>query len=184
MTKIEMTFSNRKEYRDWLSTNAETSDGFWMIFEKGKSLSPNDALEEALCFGWIDGLMKNISPGKYKKYFAKRTIKSKWSKKNKELANELIAKGVMTNLGFEAIEVAKKNGMWNTVQKNEITDDQKNKLIELISVNSVALENFKKMSPSIQKNYVLMYFDAKTETTKIARLEKIISRLESNLKPM
>jgi uncharacterized protein YdeI (YjbR/CyaY-like superfamily) len=75
----ELTFSVRSDFRTWLKENAETSKGVWLIFDKTKArttLSANDALEEALCFGWIDGQMQSIDDVKYRKYFAKRRAKS------------------------------------------------------------------------------------------------------------
>ena len=88
----ELLFSSRKDFRVWLRKNAETAGGVWLVFGKTKdlvTLTANDALEEALCFGWIDGQMKSIDNTKYKKYFAQRRDKSPWSDKNKKIAEML-----------------------------------------------------------------------------------------------
>ena len=109
----ELMFASRSGFRDWLLENAETSDGVWLVFCKTKAvvtLSANDALEEALCFGWIDGQMKSIDETKYLKYFARRRAKSVWSDKNKKIIETLRSKGTMTELGEKAVEIAEENG--------------------------------------------------------------------------
>ena len=97
------------------------------MFGKAKSvvtLSANDALEEALCFGWIDGQMQSIDSTKYHKYFAPRRKKSPWSDKNKKLTEVLRDKGIMTELGEKAIEEAKQNGMWDASKSAPVTEEQ------------------------------------------------------------
>ena len=111
MDKI-LTFTNRQAFREWLGMFGTESDGIWLLFskkEKSDTLSAGDALEEALCHGWIDGQIQSIDDNTYKKYFARRIPKSKWSVKNKELAQTLMEKGLMTQQGFEAIERARKS---------------------------------------------------------------------------
>ena len=91
-----LEFPNREAFRKWLNENGEASDGIWLLFgKKGgpATLSANEALEEALCFGWIDGQMQSIDGSKYKKYFARRTPSSKWSEKNKSLVEQLEKQG-------------------------------------------------------------------------------------------
>ena len=83
----ELLFPTRADFRAWLQENAATSEGVWLVFGKTKTvvtLSANDALEEALCFGWIDGQMQSIDETKYHKYFARRRAKSVWFEKNKK----------------------------------------------------------------------------------------------------
>ena len=80
-----MEFIDRDAWRAWLSKHSQTQEGVWLIFYKKKgtqSLKPAEALEEALCFGWIDGQMKRIDENTYQKYFSLRRAKSKWSDKN------------------------------------------------------------------------------------------------------
>lgn len=123
----ELLFATHSDFRAWLQKNAETSECVWLIFSKTKAvitLSANDALEEALCFGWIDGQMQSIDETKYHKYFARRRTKSVWSEKNKKVVEVLRAKGMMTELGEKAVETAIKNGIWNTPKGDPITDEQ------------------------------------------------------------
>lgn len=83
-----MEFAAREDFRAWLSENCLTSGGVWLLFGKPggpKTIKAGEALEEALCFGWIDGQMQRIDDMAYRKYFSPRREKSKWSEKNKAL---------------------------------------------------------------------------------------------------
>ncbi|WP_035283982.1 MULTISPECIES: YdeI/OmpD-associated family protein [unclassified Clostridium] len=182
-----MLFETRNDFRNWLNDNCTTSGGIWLEFSKSssiKTLKASEALEEALCFGWIDGQMQSIDETKYLKYFSSRRKGSKWSEKNKNLVKELEAKGLMTDFGRAKVEEAKKNGMWNALKPEAITDKQVQMLVELIKDIEPACTNFNAMSPSARRNYTGLYFDAKSDEAKKRRLEKIIYRLNLNLKPM
>ena len=109
---LELSYATRNDFRKWLQENAETSDGVWLVFGKTKevvTLTANDALEEALCFGWIDGQMKSIDGTRYIKYFTRRRTKSIWSEKNKKLVETLREKKLMTKLGEKAVKAAVDN---------------------------------------------------------------------------
>ena len=183
----QILFETRRDFRNWLPENCNSSKGIWLVFSKHasiKTLKASEALEEALCFGWIDGQMQSIDETKYIKYFAIRRKGSKWSEKNKKLVIELEAKGLITEAGRIKIEEAKANGMWDAPKPEPITDEQVEMLIELIKATEPAFTNFMAMSNSVRKNYTGLYFDAKSEEAKKRRLEKILGRLNENLKPM
>ncbi|MEG0365737.1 MAG: YdeI/OmpD-associated family protein [Coprobacillus sp.] len=181
-------FKTRDEFRNWLLNNCESTDGVWLAFSNSKqciTLKASEALEEALCFGWIDGLMKKVDDTMYIKYFSQRRKNSVWSQKNKEIVEKLEQQDLMTNYGREKIEEAKKNGNWDNASKpSAITDEQINQLNTLLMVNEVAYTHFQNMSQSVKKTYTRAYLDAKTESGRNKRLEWIIDRLEKNLKPM
>jgi uncharacterized protein YdeI (YjbR/CyaY-like superfamily) len=186
MDKI-LIFNDRKALREWLGKYGTESDGIWLLFgKKGElvTLSAGEALEEALCHGWIDGQLKSLDNGTYKKYFAPRIHKSKWSVKNKELAQTLIEKGLMTRQGLKAIENARKNGLWDNAVRTIIGEEQIQEFKEIIQPHEPAYTNLQAMSHSIQRTYTGLYFDARSEKTRQTRLEKIIDRLDRNLKPM
>ena len=108
----ELVFSSRGDFRAWLQENAETSEGVWLVFGKTKAvktLSANNALEEALCFGWIDVQMQSVDDTKYVKYFAKRRENSVWSEKNKKTVEILCKSWSNDRIGRKAVEAAKKN---------------------------------------------------------------------------
>ncbi|WP_028043540.1 YdeI/OmpD-associated family protein [Candidatus Stoquefichus massiliensis] len=183
-----LCFQTRADFRDWLSENCQSHEGVWLLFSKTKelpTLKANEALEEALCYGWIDGLMKKIDDTSYKKYFVARKPNSKWSIKNKELVERLESCGLMTEFGRIKIEEAKKNGQWDLATKpSGITDEQIDIVSELLKANELAYTHFLNMSPSVKKTYTRAYFDAKTEVGRFKRLTWMIERLEKNLKPM
>jgi uncharacterized protein YdeI (YjbR/CyaY-like superfamily) len=185
--KIERTFETREDYRQWLENNGQTSEGVWLIFDKSKTLktlSPEEALEEALCYGWIDGLLNSIDEYRYRKYFALRRKGSKWSEKNKGLAAKLIDNGRMTAHGLRAIEEAKKNGMWDKIQKWSISEDQQSAFESKIKVSAPAFGNYSSLPDSARKQFAGFYYDARKEETRIKRLEKIIRLLEQNKRLM
>lgn len=141
-------------------------------------------MEEALCHGWIDGQMQSLDTNTYKKYFARRLPGSKWSFKNKELAQTLMAKDLMTLQGLEAIENARKNGFWDNARRILINDEQIQMFKEIIQPYEPAYSNLLAMSHSVQRTYTGFYLDAKSDKTRQARLKKIIDRLNKKLKPM
>lgn len=182
-----LTFADRQAFRDWLGKNGALSSGIWLRFSKNQklvTLSADEALEEALCHGWIDGQMQSLDDNTYRKYFARRIPKSKWSAKNIKSAQTLIEKGLMTPQGFEAIENARKLGLWEPVERNPIDDHQIQMFKEIIQSYGPAFANLLAMSPSVQRTYTGYYYDAKSDKTRQARLEKIVDRLNKNLKPM
>ena len=182
-----LEFPDRQAFREWLQKNGPESGGVWLLFgKKGgpATLSAGEALEEALCCGWIDGQMQSLDATKYKKYFARRTAKSNWSDKNKKLAQALTDKGLMTQPGLDAIENAKKNGAWDSPARTPIGDEQVQNFRQLVRPHQAAYANLLDMPLSVQRTYAGFYFDAKADKTRHARLEKIIDRLDRNLKPM
>lgn len=183
-----LLFEKRADFRRWLTENATTSGGVWLVFGKTKqvkTLKASEALEEALCFGWIDGVMKKVDDDSYLKYFAARRKNSKWSEKNKKIVNKLEQQGLMTDLGREKITEAKQNGQWaNATKPSAITDEQIAEVATLLKENAEASKNFENMPPSIRKTYTRAYFDAKTDAGRTKRLAWMMDRLEKNLRPM
>ena len=182
-----MEFANREEFRAWLSNNCLTSDGIWLLFGKAggpKTIKAGEALEEALCFGWIDGQMQSIDDKSYKKYFSMRRENSKWSEKNKALVKTLEERGVMTDFGRKKIEEAKENGQWNAPKPAAVTDEQIIQLSALLERYEPAFANFQAMSLSVKKTYTRAYLDAKTDAGREKRIAWMVDRLNRNLKPM
>ena len=183
----QLLFSDREEFRQWLSANHDTSSSIWLIFGKSgklKTVKSDEALEEALCFGWIDGLIKSIDDTRYLKKFSRRRKGSKWSVKNRKTAEQLLGEGKMAAPGVAAIEEAKKSGNWDLPERETATDDQVEILIKAINGTEPAFSNFLNMPLSIRKTYTVFYLDAKKEETRIRRLERIIGRLNENKGPM
>jgi uncharacterized protein YdeI (YjbR/CyaY-like superfamily) len=184
---VYLQFFSRDEFRNWLRDNCMASDGIWLLFGKSggpKTIKANEALEEALCFGWIDGKMQSINDKIYKKYFSARRKNSKWSDKNKVIVEWLEKQGMMTDYGRAKIEEAKKNGQWNAQKASIVTDEQMAFLPDLLKKYEPAYTNYLAMSPSVKKTYARAYFDAKTDSGRDRRLSWMIERLNQNLKPM
>lgn len=182
-----LKFKNRDEFRSWLSDHAQSKEGVWLLFGKGngpKTILANEALEEALCYGWIDGLMKRIDDTSYKKYFAQRRTNSKWSDKNKAIVAKLEKEGRLTELGKDKITEAKNNGQWDAINPLNMTEEHITIIAELLKDADPAYRNYMAMSASVQKTYARAYYDAKTETGRTKRLAWMIDRLNKNLKPM
>lgn len=181
-------FRTRDEFRNWLCHHCQSQEGVWILFGKNKelmTLKASEALEETLCFGWIDGVMKSVDDKSYIKYFSQRRNNSKWSVKNKTLVESLEKQGLMTDFGRTKIEEAIQNGQWDkATQPSAITDEQIQIICDLIKQNKLAYTHFQEMSLSVKKTYTRAYLDAKTEDGRMKRLAWMIDRLEKNLKPM
>jgi uncharacterized protein YdeI (YjbR/CyaY-like superfamily) len=112
----ELFFKNRDEWRDWLEKNYSKSEGIWIVYfkkhTKKETLTYNEGVEEALCFGWIDSIVKSIDNEMYKQRYTPRRKNSVWSEVNKKRVEKLIQEKKMTEAGMKPVEEAKKNGKW------------------------------------------------------------------------
>jgi uncharacterized protein YdeI (YjbR/CyaY-like superfamily) len=183
----KLLFKNRSEFRAWLMANVQSGEGVWLIFgKKGgpKTLSSGEALEEALCFGWINGLMESNDETSYIMYFKQRSDNSNWSDKNKSLIEKLEAAGLMTDDGRAKVETAKKNGCWNPVKPEPLTDEQFKQFEEMLKPYELAYSNFIAMPKSARKTYTASYYYTKTDVGRQKRLDTILERLNLNLNPM
>lgn len=182
-----MEFADREAFRQWLSDHCQSDAGVWLLFGKAggpKTIKAGEALEEALCYGWIDGQMQSLDDKTYKKYFSLRRENSKWSEKNKSLAKSLEEQGRMTDWGRKKIDEAKRNGQWDAPKSPAVTEEQIALLSGLLKVHQPAYENFQAMSLSVKKTYTRAYFDAKTDAGREKRMAWMVDRLNRNLKPM
>ncbi len=179
-------FSNREEWRSWLKRNYDAEKEIYMIFYKkhtGKpTISYDDAVEESLCFGWIDSIIKRIDDEKFERKFTPRTGKSRWSRLNKKRACRMIKEGKMTEAGLAMISEAKRNGEWfkNASIEKEFTIPPF--MLEALAANRKALDNFSKLARSYKRHYVGWVASAKKEETRKRRLEETIRLLEKNEK--
>lgn len=182
-----LTFASREEFRRWLMEHCLSKDGVWLLFGKAggsRTVKAGEALEEALCFGWIDGQMQSIDEKSYKKYFAPRREKSKWSAKNKALVQSLEERGLMTDFGRRKVEEARKNGQWDAPDPMAVTEEQIAQVSALLEGREPAWTNFQAMPLSVKKTYTRAWFDAKTDAGREKRLAWLVDRLNKNLRPM
>lgn len=181
----EYFFQSKEAFLYWMKVHF-SSEPIWIIFDKrdikGK-LTQEEALDIALCYGWIDGLVHRIDDIYFKKYFSKRRPKSIWSEKNKRSVERLIQEHKMTKHGLKILKIAKQNGSYD--KGDQAPADYSIEVFdELIKPFEVAYQNYQWMSTSIKKIYALSYYTAKKDETRQKRLKEIIKRLEKNLKPM
>lgn len=182
-----LLFPARADFRAWLEAQPDGASGVWLLFGKRggpKTLTAAQALEEALCFGWIDGLMERVDETCYRKYFAPRRPQSQWSEKNRKLAERLEQEGLMTDRGRRAMEEAKRRGRYENGPREQPRDDQVEALRALLAPHETALRHFDGMTPSVRRTYTASYFSLKTEAGRDKRLAQLIERLELNLDPM
>lgn len=178
---------NRQEWREWLEQNAATSPGVWLVNFKKKSGKPQfahaEAVEEALCYGWIDSLRNTLDHERYIQMFTPRKPKSPWSKLNKQRIEKLIEQGLMTPRGLEVIEAAKKAGFWDSYDAIEdlaVPDDLKTAL----AANEAANQNFTAFSNSAKKQILWGIESAKRAETRQKRVEQIVQAAAQNKNPL
>ncbi len=157
------------------------------MYYKVKSGKPSvrysEAVKEALCFGWIDSKVKSLDEECYQQIFTPRKPKSVWSKLNKQYIEELIAQGLMTEAGFEKIEVAKQNGSWYKLDAIEaliIPAD----LSQALVANETANKYFELFSNSSKKNILSWVENAKRPETRLKRIEQTIISATQNKNPL
>jgi uncharacterized protein YdeI (YjbR/CyaY-like superfamily) len=187
ISPMEMLFENRKAFRAWLQANCMASGGVWLILGKPggpRTLTANEALEEALCHGWIDSQIKSRDDKTYLKYFCRRAKDSEWSEKNIMLAEKLEASGKMTGFGRAAIGEAIRGGRYRSRQRPAVTEEHIAVFIAKIKGTEPAYTNLMAMPPSVRRTYTAYPLDTKSEESAKARQEKITDRLNRNLKPV
>lgn len=178
---------NRDEWRDWLKKNHNQTNEIWLIYykkhTKKQSVSYNDAVEEALCFGWIDSLVKSIDKDTYMQKYTPRKKNSVWSLVNKKRSEKMIQDKKMTRAGFEQIEIAKNNGKWESAYSSKVISEVPDELVKALENNPGALNYFNKLSRSHQNTYIGWILSAKLQETQKRRIAAVVERLEKNLKP-
>jgi uncharacterized protein YdeI (YjbR/CyaY-like superfamily) len=188
MKDIEVLhFEKGQQWRDWLAKNHTSADEAWLIHYKKHTnkvgISYDAALEEALCFGWIDGKMQSIDEEKYRIRYSPRKSRSVWSKLNKEKAKRLIESGKMTDAGIAKIDEAKKNGNWDNAYTNRKTDELPLDLKYALIQDMDAWYNFQRFANSYRNNYIGWITGAKSEETRKRRIAEVVKRSSMNKKP-
>lgn len=173
---------SRAAWREWLDEHHASSQGIWLVFAKKRTglptLSYEDAVQEALCFGWIDSLMKSIDDRFHMQMFTPRKPKSAWSATNKARLAKLMKAGAMTPAGLAAVAEAKKSGSWSTyaeVDKLTIPPELK----RAFDANPDAKKNWPTYTPSAQRSFLHMVNNAKRPETRernVARVIDLVAR--------
>jgi uncharacterized protein YdeI (YjbR/CyaY-like superfamily) len=175
----------RQEWRKWLEKNHSEEKSVWLIIyhkkSKTKSVNYDEAVEEAICFGWIDSKPNKRDEESYYLFFAKRNPKSNWSKANRDRAMKMISQGLMADQGMTLIGLAQENGTWEAlvnVQDSVIPDDLQAKL----NKNKTALNNFLFFPPSSKRIILEWILNAKKPETRQQRIDQTVNLAEKNIK--
>jgi uncharacterized protein YdeI (YjbR/CyaY-like superfamily) len=163
----------RREWRAWLAKHATTSREIWLVYYKKDSAKPripyNDAVEEALCFGWIDSTTRKIDSERFAQRFTPRKPKSWWSAINIQRAKELIREKKMTAAGLAAFQSHK------TMKVEAKPAELPKKLAKKFKAEPRAWENFNRFPPFYRHMTIGWVASAKKEETRFARLQKLIA---------
>ena len=180
MKKICIT--TRSKWRRWLAENHDSRpDGIWLVFYKKatgrQSLEYGEAVEEALCFGWIDSIIKRIDDEKYCRKFTPRKDNSNWSATNKKRVAKLIKEGLMTDVGMAKVRIAKKSGMWNVDSRPAISTEVPEELSRALGRNRKAREFFETLAPTYRNQFIGWIATAKRPETKAKRVKQSVELL-------
>jgi uncharacterized protein YdeI (YjbR/CyaY-like superfamily) len=175
---------SRRAWREWLKKHHATSSGIWLVYAKKHtkipSLTYNDAVEEALCFGWIDSLIHPIDDSYYRQVFTPRKAKSLWSALNRKRVERLIEAGLMTAAGLALITLAKKSGTWKAHAPSE-TLTVPPELRIAIEANPSAKKNWPTYTESQRKMFLYTVHGAKRPETRAKRVARVIEIVSSGV---
>jgi uncharacterized protein YdeI (YjbR/CyaY-like superfamily) len=178
--------ANREDWRKWLQKNHTLTESVWLICYKKKTNLPtivwSDAVDEALCFGWIDSKRITLDDEKFKQLFTKRKAGGTWSKINKEKKERLISSKKMSNAGLKAIETAKENGSWTILDEAEELKIPKD-LAMAFKANPGSKGYFLSLSRSVKKMMLQWLVLAKRPETRQKRINEIAEASAKKLKP-
>jgi uncharacterized protein YdeI (YjbR/CyaY-like superfamily) len=175
------------EWREWLAENHDSVTEIWLVFYKKASGFPTlkykQTLDEALCYGWVDSIIKKIDEQRYVRKFTPRRDDSKWSLVNKTRVEELIAEGSMTKHGLDKVEAGKKSGAWdNPGTKPEIDFEIPDELAEALEENPEAAQFFASLAKTYRKQYIGWIATAKRPETRVRRTSEAIKLLSEGKK--
>lgn len=176
-------FRNQNEFRKWLENNhnkaTEIIVGYYKVGTSNHNMTWSQSVDQALCFGWIDGIRRSIDNEKYCIRFTPRKPTSTWSKVNIRKIGDLKRKGLMKNPGLEVFNNRKdsRSGIYSFENEITVLDGH---FEEIFKANKNAWTFFTKQAPSYQKTRIHWVMSARQETTRIARLKKLIEASDNN----
>jgi uncharacterized protein YdeI (YjbR/CyaY-like superfamily) len=178
--------TSQQAWRVWLQENHRSKQAVWLVCYKKKANTPtvmwSDAVDEAICFGWIDSKRITIDNDKFMQFFTKRKSNGTWSKVNKEKIKQLTDKGLMTEAGFECIEKAKQNGSWTILDNVEALIIPKD-LEGEFSSKTGSKDFFLSLSKSVRKSILQWIVLAKQPETRRKRISEMAEMASQHLKP-
>jgi uncharacterized protein YdeI (YjbR/CyaY-like superfamily) len=183
---LQIYLTTRAEWRKWLTQHHSEESGIWLVFYKKHTRMPTlhyDAVvEEALCFGWIDSIIKKLDDDRYARKLTPRKPSSQWSELNKNRVKKLLRQGLMTDAGVARIEEAKKTGHWNQSARTHIPTGVPDDLKRALNKNRKAKAFFSTLAPTYQKQFIGWIATAKRQETIDRRVKEAISLLKQGKK--
>ena len=181
-----LDFRNTTEWRKWLRCNHAKSQGEWVYMYKKAAragLRYHDALDEALCYVWIDGQIHAVDEEKFRQRWTPRRPGSAWSQANKTKVKRLIAEGRMTGAGLAAVKEARRTGKWRAAYTNRREDRVPADLAKALHAEPEAWRNFKGLAQTYRNMYAGWVQGAKRAETRQRRTAAVVRRALRNLKP-
>ena len=181
---------SRQAWRAWLAEHHDRETAIWLVYKKGEAgkrwIQYDESVEEALCYGWVDGLIKRLDDVRYVRKFTPRKPKSKWSASNKKRVAKLMKEGRMAPPGQRLVDRAKKDGSWDALPDVEKDWAMPAELEAALGRrgNAKAKRAFWGLSPSHRKQYVMWVASAKKEQTRIRRADKAVAMILAGERPM
>ena len=178
--------TSREEWRSWLTKHYQSETEVWLIYYKKHTgrprISYDHAVEEALCFGWVDSIVKRMDDEKFAQKFTPRRDSTKWSALNKRRLRKLIREGRMIEAGLAKIDLAMLSEEAQAQQsKGDLGDlDIPRFVKKALMANAKAWENFRSLTPSRRRAYIHLIMDAKKEETRERRLREAVALLEQS----
>jgi len=183
----EILLHTREEWRDWLAENHQSRPGIWLIYHKKHTgierVAYDAAVEEALCFGWIDSTAKRLDDARYMQTFTPRKDRSNWSALNRRRAEKLLASGMMCPAGQRCIDVAKENGAWERALEDRDDRPEPVELTRALEVDAEARKNWARWTPTQRKYMINHVAEAKKAETRERRAAKVAAMARANRKP-
>lgn len=179
-----LDFQNRQQWRQWLESNHATNPGVWIAQYKIHSargrLTYAESVEEALCFGWIDGQTRSLDAERFAQRYSPRRSDSVWSLSNIQRVEKLLAEGRMTEAGMISVRMAKESGAWQAAIDRELHLKLPDELMKALSSSPALLDAFNQLSLSRQKSLIYLVASAKREKTRQKRVQSILDDLASS----
>jgi uncharacterized protein YdeI (YjbR/CyaY-like superfamily) len=178
--------ASRQAWRQWLRKNHQSKQSVWLLLYKkgsnGPIISWSEAVDEALCFGWVDSTRKPVDEEKFIQFFSRRKPTGTWSKINKEKVQRLIDQRLMAKAGLMSIETAKQNGSWkilDDVEKLKLPKD----LAKEFKTQPGSKDFFLGLSKSVRKSMLQWLVLAKRPETRQKRITEVVTLAAQKLKP-
>lgn len=179
---IIKSFKSQEAWRNWLAKNQDTQEGIWLqVFKVNsgiESIKITEALDEALCFGWIDGQRKSYDEQSYLQKYTPRRSQSIWSKRNIGIVEKLIADGKMMPRGYVEIEKAKTDGRWARAYDSHTTMQDAEDLLQELAKDKGAEAFYQSLSKTNKFAINFRLQTAKKPETRAKRLREILTNLQ------